>query len=416
MADRNWPDVPLGDLFNVKHGFAFKSRYFDSEGGDYIVVTPGNFAEEGGFQAKSGKEKFYTAEPPAEYVLDRGDLLIVMTEKKEGLIGSAGFVPVSGRYLHNQRLGLVVDLDSNRLDRQFLFYLMNHNNTRQQLSSTASGTKVRHTSPTRIGQVRVRLPPLNTQRTVSFILSAYDDLIENNARRIEILEEMARAIYQEWFVDFQFPGHENVEVEETKDGRVPKGWEVSTLGATCRIVMGQSPKSEFYNDKGLGLPFHQGVTNFGFLFPTHKNFTTVTNRTAEEGDVLFSVRAPVGRINVANTRLVVGRGLSAIGAPEGAQAFTLYQLKQRFLEEDTIGGGTIFKAVTKSDVHGIPYLCPAGGVVEEFESHIGPMVQLLRNLDEQNRRLVETRDLLLPKLVSGEIDVSELDIDLGDAA
>ena len=239
----------------------------------------------------------------------------------------------------------------------------------------------------------------------------FDDLIENNRRRIEILEEMARLLYREWFVHFRFPGHEDVEMVDSELGPIPEGWEVDGLTALCSLVMGQSPKSEFYNEVGEGLPFHQGVTDFGLRYPTHRKWTTVDKRLAEEGDILFSVRAPVGRINVAPDRMVVGRGLSAIRANDGRQEFMLLQLKDQFAIEDSIGGGTIFNAVTKADMERINLLSPPGPLVDEFEKSVVPMALLGQNLTEQNRVLREARDLLLPRLVSGELDVSELDLE-----
>jgi len=161
---------------------------------------------------------------------------------------------------------------------------------------------------------------------------------------------MAQMIYREWFVHFRFPGHEKVNMVKSKLGMIPDGWEVKTLWDICIIVMGQSPKSEFYNEDGNGLPFHQGVTDFGNRFPTDRVYCTVQNRIAEDRDILFSVRAPVGGINLANKRIVVGRGLCAIRSKTGNQAFVFQQLKEKFKEPDTMGGGTIFKSVTKEDI------------------------------------------------------------------
>ncbi len=253
-------------------------------------------------------------------------------------------------------------------------------------------------------------PGIDAQRRIGAILSDYDDLIENNTRRIKILEEMAQALYREWFVHFRFPGHEKVKMVASALGPIPQGWELKRLGDVAQIVMGQSPKSEFYNERGEGLPFHQGVTNFGAHFPTHRVYCTAENRLAEAGDVLLSVRAPVGRINVANGRMVIGRGLAAVRGRHGHPCYLLYQLKHCFREEDTMGGGTIFKAVTKDDVHSIELIRPERDLVGGFEGHCAPLMRQLATLTNKNSNLRRTRDLLLPKLISGEIDVSNLDI------
>ena len=136
----------------------------------------------------------------------------------------------------------------------------------------------------------------------------------------------------------------------------------------------------------------------------------IQKRIADVGDILFSVRAPVGRINVANKKIVIGRGLSAIRSKSDAQAFVLQQLKDRFQEEDTMGSGTIFNAITKTDLLGVQLLKPSRSIVSNFEETAEPISLELANLTAKNQNLRQTRDLLLPKLISGEIGVSELDI------
>lgn len=221
-----WRDMELGDAIHVKHGFAFKSYYF-SDNGDFVVLTPGNFHEEGGFRRRPGKDRFYSAAIPQGYVLEKGDLIVAMTEQGPGLLGSAALVPQSGKYLHNQRLGLVDEIDTNVLDKRFLYYLLNTRTVRSQLSGSATGTKVRHTAPERIYQVKVSIPnDVVLQCRIAAMLSSYDDLIENNRRRIQLLEQAARLLYEEWFVRFRFPGHEQVSVT---DG-VPEGWTSKTIG------------------------------------------------------------------------------------------------------------------------------------------------------------------------------------------
>ena len=256
----------------------------------------------------------------------------------------------------------------------------------------------------------VRKPDLKSQKQIADILSTYDRLIENNARRIKILEEMAQLLYREWFVNFRFPGHEDVKLVESAIGLIPEGWEVSKLSDICSIVMGQSPKSEFYNETGEGLPFHQGVSNFGSRFPTDKTYSTVSNRVANAQDILFSVRAPVGRINIATHKIALGRGLCAIRSDENCQSFIFQQLKDRFQEEDCMGSGTIYKAVTKDDMHSILMICPPINLTDSFELFLKPIFRNLEILIAKNDNLRQTRDRLLPKLISGEIDVEALDL------
>jgi type I restriction enzyme S subunit len=240
---------------------------------------------------------------------------------------------------------------------------------------------------------------------------AYDELIENNQRRIRILEQMARALYHEWFVNFRFPGHEKIRRIDSTLGPIPKGWEVKKLKDVCHLIMGQSPKSEFYNKIGEGQPFHQGVTDFGDRFPTDRLFCTVESRVAETGDILFSVRAPVGRMNIADKKNIIGRGLSAIRHKDGQQAFLWEQLRNRFTEDDMMGGGSIFAAVTKNDMQAIELVWPTDAAVRSATSHFDPIHEEIATLTKQIRNLRRTRDLLLPRLLSGQIglDVSSLE-------
>jgi type I restriction enzyme S subunit len=178
----------MRDLFTVKHGYAFDGKFFTSQG-DYVLLTPGNFFDEGGFKLKE-KEKYYTGEIPDGYLLNRGDLLVAMTEQAEGLLGSSAIIPESGKYLHNQRLGLLTSLQPDLIDLRFLYHLFNSRQVRVQIRASASGVKVRHTSPTRIGEVKVRILSVPTQRKIASILFAYDDFIGNNTRRLAILDSM----------------------------------------------------------------------------------------------------------------------------------------------------------------------------------------------------------------------------------
>lgn len=396
----NWPSVRMGKFFCVKHGYAFKGEYFDSEG-PYVLLTPGNFDEQGGFRDQGEKTKFYTGDVPDGYVLDEDDLLVAMTEQAPGLLGSSAWIPEGGRFLHNQRIGRVVDLDEDHLGKRFLYYVFNTREVRQQISATATGGKVRHTAPERIGKVVFRLPPLDTQHRIAEGLSSYDDLIENNRRRMALLEDAARELYREWFVHLRFPGYEHTRISNG----VPEGWEKKTLGDLALITMGQSPQSQHYNEDGEGLPFHQGVTGFGERFVTHRIYSTALNRIAEAGDILCSVRAPVGRLNVTLDKIVIGRGLSALRSKTGHQSLLLQQLRGHFFKEDMIGGGAIFASVTKKEFSAQELLDPPERLKRALEEVTVPCDEQLRVLHLQNQQLRAARDLLLPRLMSGEVTV-----------
>jgi type I restriction enzyme, S subunit len=145
----SWHEIAFGDAFTIKYGFAFKGQYF-GDNGQHVVLTPGNFYEVGGFRARPGKDRYYTVDPPEDFILQPGDLVIAMTEQGEGLLGSSAIIPADGSYLHNQRIGLIENLDEGKLDKGYLYRLFNTAQVRAQIRATASGTKVRHTAPKRI--------------------------------------------------------------------------------------------------------------------------------------------------------------------------------------------------------------------------------------------------------------------------
>lgn len=280
---------------------------------------------------------------------------------------------------------------------QFIFYFL-----KQILSNTASDkAAVPGVNRNDLHARDILFPDIDLQKKIADTLSAYDELIENNRRRIALLEETARLLYREWFVFLRFPGHEHVTI---KDG-VPEGWKYSPLYELADITMGQSPDSQFYNDEGIGLPFHQGVTNFGFRFVNHQTYSSVGSRFAEANDILFSVRAPVGRINITLDRIIIGRGLAAINSKYHHQNFLFYQLKNHFFKEDMIGGGAIFNAITKKDLHNIKLLTPESSIIDLFEEYVCVIDQQIITLHRSIDQLMQARNLLLPRLMSGEIDI-----------
>lgn len=410
-SNTGWKMVSLGTLASFRNGINYNK---DNFGKGIKVINVRNFQDHSIATFDNLDEVNPAGLIKKEDLLRNGDIIFVRSNGNRELIGRSLFVENVKEAVTHSAFTIKVRFTSEKVLPRFYAYLFRSSLIRQILSAYGGGTNISNLNQEILSNLQVPLPNLYVQEKIADILSTYDDLIENNTRRIKILEEMAQLLYREWFVNFRFPGHQDVPLVESELGLIPQGWGVSPLANICTIVMGQSPKSEFYNEIGEGLPFHQGVTNFGTHFPIDKTYCTIIGRIAEAGDILFSVRAPVGRINLADKRIVIGRGLCAIRHKLGKQTFIFQQLKEKFQEEDSMGGGTIFKAVTKEDMHNIKMINPPLQLIDQFESIVQPVLQKLKNLTLKNANLRTTRDLLLPKLISGEIDVECLDIAIAD--
>ncbi len=271
----------------------------------------------------------------------------------------------------------------------------------------------------------VPLPSLPAQQAIAYILGSLDDKIELNRRMNETLEALARTIFKSWFVDFdpvrakmkglQPTGMDDETAalfpdsfEDSVLGEIPKGWAAGTVGDDFDITMGQSPPGETYNEVGEGLPFYQGRRDFKFRYPTLRVYCSAPKRTAQNGDSLVSVRAPVGDVNMAESVCCVGRGVAAVRHKTGSRSYTYCAMRslksyfERFESE-----GTVFGAVNKQGFVTIPFLLPPPALVERFEFLVFPQDQRIEVQEKQSRTLAAIRDTLLPKLLSGEVRVGE---------
>lgn len=381
---------------------------------DYELIETASLVGDNKFPDYAAVKKFVSQETFNNWFRaghpEKDDVLIATVGAN---IGSVSIMRETRGAIAQNLVGLRIN--SKYANPNYVYYYLSSSRTNQQLKNLDIGAAQPSIKVPHLLNIDIPLPSPSYQNKIAYVLSAYDDLIENNTRRIAILEEMAQALYREWFVHFRFPGHEAVAMVAVDggnggNGRVPEGWEITQLKELCNLTLGQSPPSKYYNEDGEGLPFHQGVADFGDRFPTDRVYCTETKRLAHEGDILFSVRAPVGRINLARHTIVIGRGLHAIRSKTGHQAFIFQQLKDIFQEEDIMGGGTIFKSVTKKDMLDLKLVYPNKELADRFEAQMKPIFRQLEILFDKNANLRQTRDLLLPRLISGELDVSQLDI------
>ncbi len=282
---------------------------------------------------------------------------------------------------------------------KFIYYVLSDQNFFNYDTATSKGTKMPRGTKNAIMKYFVPDVGPSEQQKIVDILSKYDNLIETNKKRIQNLEEQASELYKEWFVRFRYPGWEEFHLENG----IPKGWEIKRLSDVANIIMGQSPSSDNYNLEKQGLPFHQGVSSYGKFYLIDDVYSTGGNRIGKPFSIIFSVRAPVGRLNITLNRVILGRGVAAINAKNGNNAFLFWALKAKFSQEDMIGNGSIFSSVTKPELSKQRLLIPPKSLEDSF-NHISSTIEKeIRVLTFANTNLTEQKDLLLIRLLHNEI-------------
>lgn len=349
---------------------------------------------------------FITKEKDA--LLRKGKLMpqdIVLTTR--GTVGNVGFygddVPYSNMRINS---GMVIIRPGEDFDTMFLYLYLRSCYFRAQITQFQSGSAQPQLPISTLQKMKVIKPDIAAQRRIASILSSLDRKIELNNKINADLEEMAQAIFKNWFVDFEpFKGGKFVDSEL---GMIPEGWKVGTLADIAEITMGQSPAGNSLNENREGMIFYQGSSDFGFRFPSIRVFTTEPKRLAVANSVLFSVRAPVGDINVAKEECCIGRGVASIKSKYGHDSYLFYTMKSLHKLFDSFDGeGTVFGSINKKTLSAIQILLPSDGIVEQFNNIASSFDDRIRSLSDESSRLSLLRDTLLPRLMSGEIEVPE---------
>ena len=319
---------------------------------------------------------------------------------REAPAGNAALIREGQEVCLGQRTVLIRP-DCEKVFPGYLVYYLLAPEQQYKLLGTANGATVAHVNLPVIRKMPIELPDIDVQQKIAGYISIYDDLIENNQRQIKLLEEAAQRLYKEWFVDLRFPGYEDCKIV---DG-VPVEWKKKKLDEIADVIMGQSPKSEFYNKEHKGLPFHQGVGSYGARFVQDDTYSTSFTKVAEANSILFSVRAPVGRLNITKNKIVIGRGIAAINSKSGFQSYLFYALKERFFKDDILGNGAIFASISKNELLNQVFVIPDEKIMSAYEKIAAALDKKIEVVDMQLQQLVEARDRLLPKLMNGEIEV-----------
>ena len=285
-------------------------------------------------------------------------------------------------------------IDPEKVNPKYVKYYCRSKQYNDWVQSFNTGSTRGNINAQTFGNMEIPLPERKQQDYLVSILEPIDEKIKNNKQVNDNLQQQAMALYAEMFLN-------------SSDNNVTSG----TLSDIAVITMGQSPSGSSYNEDGVGEVFYQGRAEFGFRFPKRRLFTTEPKRMAEAGDVLLSVRAPVGDLNIAYERCCIGRGLGAIHSKTGHSSFVLYTMFALRSQLDVFNGeGTVFGSINRDALNAIPIDIPPVTEIDQFEVVAHPIDELIRANYEENCRLEAIRDSLLPKLMSGEIDVSAVNL------
>ena len=295
----------------------------------------------------------------------------------------------------------------------FMHYVFTY--IRKSIQNSASGSIQDNINIDYLTSLKFKVPPKPYQDKISAVLANLDRKIDLNNRINAELEAMAKTLYDFWSVQFDFPDA-NGKPYKTSGGKmvynptlkreIPEGWSIKTLSQIANITMGQSPDGESYNEEGNGTVFFQGSTDFGWLFPTTRQFTTAPSRMAKKGDILLSVRAPVGDMNIAKVDCCIGRGLAALNSKTGSDGFLFYVMKYfKQIFDRRNSAGTTFGSITKDDLHSLELVYPESATLKKYDAIVSKYNQMIFQRSLENEQLVSLRDWLLPMLMNGQVTI-----------
>ena len=400
--------VKLSSIAELTVGFVgTMAKHYEDEGIPFLRslnIKP--------FKIISDDMKYVSAEfsnSLSKSILHKGDVVIVRT----GIPGTCCVVPAEYDGCNCSDV-VIVHPNTELVNPHYLAAYINFWGQRQ-IQNNKVGAIQQHFNVHSAEEMLIFLPDITEQEKIAKTIVALNGKIENNFSVCVELEAMAKTLYDYWFTQFDFPdengkpycssGGEMVWNDQLKR-KIPKGWSTGQLSDIANITMGQSPSGDTYNENGSGTIFYQGCTDFGTRFPVPRVYTSAPTRFAKAGDILMSVRAPVGTLNIAMEDCCIGRGLAALNSKFGSQLHLLYTLsgfKQLFDVMD--GNGTTFGSITKDTLFEMKVVIPRRDQIKSFEEMVQPIEQKIRITEQENRELTKLRDWLLPMLMNGQAAV-----------
>ncbi|HFV2037310.1 TPA: restriction endonuclease subunit S [Escherichia coli] len=402
--------LKYGDVAEFRNGLNFSK---DSHGKGCKFIGVADFKDNFTPQWKLLGEINPFGVAKREDYLEPGDIIFVRSNGNKALVGRSLYIDLNEKSLYSG-FCIRARLKTDDFLPLFLAYYTRTNFFKSAITSVA-GTNINNLNQDILGNIMIPHYSIGIQKSIVAVLTSIDEKIAINNRINAELEAMAKTLYDYWFVQFDFPDA-NGKPYKTSGGRmeynatlkreIPAGWAVNTLSQIANITMGQSPAGESYNEDGVGTLFFQGSTDFGWLFPTPRQYTTSPTRMAKKGDILLSVRAPVGDMNIANADCCIGRGLAALNSKSRSDGFLFYVMKYfKQVFERRNAEGTTFGSMTKDDLHSLQVVCPEPGLLKRYDDIVSEYNKMIFTRSLENQDLIKLRDWLLPILMNGQVKI-----------
>lgn len=407
----SYPREKLKNFIDVLSGFAFKSKDFTSAGVPVIkiknVTPPTVTLDDLSYVSKE------IAQAQNRFLLNYADVLIALTgshiNQMASVVGRVARVRHQTPSLLNQRVGKITVINPDEMDLDYVYYYLSQDLIKIQLASKAGGAANQaNISPSDVKNLDIPFPNIDVQRRISGILSAYDNLIENNQKQIKLLEEAAQRLYKEWFVDLRFPGYEDTPIV---DG-VPKGWEEAPIDSRISLLSGYAFKSAQFDSSGeYKIVTIKNVKDGEFDGINTNRIVSIPGKTPKhcvltDGDILLSLTGNVGRTCIVyGNNYLLNQRVAKLQSDIPAFTYCLFRSSDMFDAMNNLANGTAQQNLSPIRTGKISILFPADNLLEEFERIVGSMISKMLSLIKQCDLLIQARDRLLPKLMSGEIEV-----------
>ena len=340
--------------------------------------------------------------------LEIGDIVFVRSNGNKELVGRCMIID---RDIPVTYSGFCIKLrlkDKKRFEPVFFNYLFKTRQFKKSMTGTAVGANIQNLSQSRLGNCEINVPDIETQKRIATILSRYDSLIENYQKQIKLLEEAAQRLYKEWFVDLRFPGHENTKIV---DG-VPEGWERKKVNSIIELQSGFAFKSSTFDDNGTyKIVTIKNVKDGAFDGDNVSKIVAIPDKMPKhcilaDGDILLSLTGNVGRVCIVNGKsYLLNQRVAKLATDYKAFTYCLFRSRDMFIEVNNLANGAAQQNVSPIRIGEMKILLPNSELLQEFESIVFKSIARIISLQSQLHLLTEARDRLLPKLMSGDIEI-----------